>query len=66
VFNKGGLVRAQVARDAMVSLSGNATWEWHGSVSVDLAAERAGDLIVHDHVDAEIAAWSRLADAASR
>ena len=28
VFNKGGLVRAEVARDAMVSLSGNATWEW--------------------------------------
>jgi diaminopimelate epimerase len=66
VFNKGGLVRAQVARDAMVSLSGNATWEWHGSVSVDVAAEQAGELIVHGHVDAEIAAWSRLADAASR
>lgn len=66
VFNKGGLVRAEVARDAMVSLSGNATWEWRGTVTVDLAAERAGDLIVHGHCDAEIAAWAGLADAASR
>ncbi len=66
VFNKGGLVRAEVARDAMVSLSGNATWEWHGSVEVDIAAERAGDLIVHAHADAEIAAWARIADSAGR
>ena len=66
VFNKGGLVRAAVARDAMVSLSGNATWEWHGSVEVDIAAERAGDLIVHAHADAEIAAWARIADSAGR
>ncbi len=66
VFNKGGLVRAQVARDAMVSLSGNATWEWRGTVTVDLAAERAGELVVHGHADAEIAAWAGLADAASR
>ncbi len=66
VFNKGGLVRAQVARDAMVSLSGNATWEWRGSVSVDTAQARAGDLTVAAHCDAEIAAWARLADAASR
>jgi len=66
VFNKGGLVRAQVGRDAMVSLSGNATWEWRGSVAVDVAAERAGDLIVAAHADDEIAAWARIADAAGR
>jgi diaminopimelate epimerase len=66
VFNKGGLVRATVARDAMVSLSGNATWEYRGSVEVDIAAERAGDLIVHGHADDEIAAWARLVDTASR
>ena len=64
VFNAGGLVRAQVSRDAMVSLSGNATWEWRGSVEIDLAAERAGDLTVIAHADAEIAAWARVADAA--
>ena len=66
VFNKGGLVRATVAREAMVSLSGNATWEYRGSVEVDIAAERAGDLIVHGHADDEIAAWARLVDTASR
>ena len=66
VFNTGGLVRAEVARDAMVSLSGNATWEWHGSVEVDIAAERAGDLIVHRHADDEIAAWAGLVDTIDR
>ncbi len=66
VFNKGGLVRASVAQDAMVSLSGNATWEWRGSVEVDPATERAGDLIVAAHADDEIAAWAELADAAGR
>ncbi|MGP7796959.1 diaminopimelate epimerase [Sphingomonas sp. CLY1604] len=66
VFNAGGLVRATVGRDAMVSLSGNATWEWWGSIEVDLARARAGDLTVEAHADAEIAAWAALADAASR
>ncbi|RZM31887.1 MAG: diaminopimelate epimerase, partial [Sphingomonas sp.] len=32
VFNKGGLVRAQASAAAMVTLSGNATFEWSGSV----------------------------------
>ena len=66
VFNRGGLVRARVARDAMVSLSGNATWEWWGSVEVDPVTEIAGALSVVAHADAEIAAWARLADAAGR
>ena len=66
VFNKGGLVRAVVAEDAMVSLSGNATWEWRGSVDIDLMTEQAGNLRVEGHADAEIAAWAQLADAASR
>ncbi len=66
VFNKGGLVRAEVRRDAMVSLSGNATWEYRGSVEVDIAAERAGDLIVSGHADDEIAAWARLIDTTAR
>jgi diaminopimelate epimerase len=65
VFNRGGLVRATVARDAMVSLSGNATWEWWGSTEVDPVAGTAGDLRVVAHADAEIAAWARLADAAA-
>ncbi|MCU6455875.1 diaminopimelate epimerase [Sphingomonas sp. A2-49] len=66
VLNRGGLVRATVARDAMVSLSGNATWEWWGSVEVDPATGNAGGLTVAAHADAEIAAWARLADAAGR
>jgi diaminopimelate epimerase len=66
VFNKGGLVRASVTQDAMVSLSGNATFEWWGSVSVDVAHEQAGDLVVARYADDEIAAWAGLADAASR
>lgn len=59
VLNRGGLVRARVAADAMVTLHGNATWEWEGEVDVDLAAARAGDLAVLRRHDAEIAAWSR-------
>ncbi|WP_267397558.1 diaminopimelate epimerase [Sphingomonas sp. GC_Shp_1] len=65
VFNKGGLVRASVSEAAMVSLSGNATWEWEGSVEVDLASGRAGDLAIARHHDAEIAAWSAVAEAAA-
>jgi diaminopimelate epimerase len=66
VFNKGGLVRARVGRDAMVQLSGNATWEWAGSVDVDLAAAVAGNLDVHRHFDDEIAAWAKIADGVNR
>ncbi|MBI0476089.1 diaminopimelate epimerase [Sphingomonas sp. MA1305] len=66
VFNRGGLVRAEVGEDAMVQLSGNASWEWRGAIVVDPAAARAGDLIVRQHFDDEIAAWARVADAASR
>ncbi len=64
VLNRGGLVRARAAADAMVTLYGNATWEWEGEVIVDLAQARAGDLRVLRHHDAEIAAWAQVADAA--
>ena len=63
VFNRGGLVRARAAADAMVTLCGNATWEWEAEVTIDLPAARAGDLRVLRHMDAEIAAWARIADA---
>lgn len=59
VLNRGGLVRARVGTDAMVTLHGNATWEWEGEVDVDLATARAGDLTVERRHDAEVAAWSR-------
>lgn len=64
VFNRGGLVRARAGRDAMVTLRGNATWEWEGTAEIDLLHARAGDLRVARHMDAEIAAWARVADAA--
>ena len=64
VRNRGGLVRARATAAAMVTLHGNATWEWDGVVEVDLARARAGDLRVLRHHDAEIAAWARVADAA--
>lgn len=64
VLNRGGLVRARATAAAMVTLHGNATWEWEGVVEVDLAQARAGDLRVLRHYDDEIAAWARVADAA--
>lgn len=57
VFNKGGLVRAEAAADGMVTLSGNATYEWAGSVEVDLASERAFDLVIAQRFDKECDAW---------
>ena len=60
VFNKGGLVRAQASEAAMVTLSGNATFEWSGSIDVDLATAVASDLVVTRRYDIEIAAWAGL------
>jgi diaminopimelate epimerase len=64
VLNKGGLVRASAETDGMVSLSGNATWEWEGSAEIDLDRAIAGDVIVTRHCNEEIAAWAQIADAA--
>jgi diaminopimelate epimerase len=60
VRNRGGLVRARAGADAMVTLHGNATWEWEGSVTVDPARGVAGELTVEHHAAAEIAAWTRV------
>ncbi|KQM49038.1 diaminopimelate epimerase [Sphingomonas sp. Leaf208] len=60
VFNKGGLVRAEASEAAMVTLSGNATFEWTGSVEVDLDTAIASDLVVTRRHDDEIAAWAGL------
>jgi diaminopimelate epimerase len=62
VFNRGGLVRGQAESDGMVSLSGNATFEWEGSVEVDSARNLAGQLTVDRHLDAEIAAWAAVVE----
>jgi diaminopimelate epimerase len=60
VLNRGGLVRAVATEAAMVTLSGNATFEWRGEVSVDAAAGIAHDLVVTERFDAEIAAWDAV------
>ena len=62
VFNKGGLVRAEAGADGMVTLSGNATVEWSGSVEVDLESGESGtrDLVIAQRHDEEIAAWETL------
>jgi diaminopimelate epimerase len=62
VFNRGGLVRGQAESDGMVSLSGNATFEWQGSAEVDAARSLAGELTVDRHLDAEIAAWAAVVE----
>lgn len=65
ILNKGGLVRAEAARDGMVSLSGNATFEWEGSAEIDAARGIAGALEIASHHNDEIAAWGGVAEAAS-
>lgn len=57
VFNRGGLIRAQAGADGMVRLSGNATFEWVGSVEIDLATRTAGPVSVTRRHDDEVAAW---------
>ncbi|MBB3695779.1 diaminopimelate epimerase [Sphingomonas sp. BK580] len=64
VYNRGGLVRARAGADAMVTLHGNATWEWEGSVTVDPTRGVAGELVVERHHPDEIAAWARVVEAA--
>lgn len=60
VFNRGGLVRAGVDAGRIVTLSGNATFEWEGSAEVDLAGGQAGDVRVERRFGAEIGAWEAL------
>lgn len=58
VRNRGGFVRASASADGMVTVSGNATFEWAGSAEVDLARGTAGDVQVTRHFNEEIAAWA--------
>jgi diaminopimelate epimerase len=64
ILNKGGLVRAEAGGDGMVSLSGNATFEWEGSAEIDPARGIAGAVAIAGHHNDEIAAWARVAEAA--
>jgi len=60
VFNPGGLVRASAEADGMVTIAGNATFEWDGEIEIDLASGAATELTVTARRDAEVAAWAAL------
>ncbi|UVO50316.1 diaminopimelate epimerase [Sphingomonas sp. SUN019] len=62
VRNRGGMIRARADADGMVTLNGNATFEWDGAVSVDLATGIAGDLTIARWRNDEIAAWAAVVD----
>lgn len=58
VWNRGGPVRARAAEDLVVTLSGNATFEWEGEAEIDLDAGRARGLTTLGRFDEEVAAWA--------
>lgn len=60
VRNRGGLVLARAGEDGMVTLWGNATWEWRGTVEVDLSSGMAGGLAVEERFAGEVAAWEAV------
>ncbi|MBA4049201.1 MAG: diaminopimelate epimerase [Sphingomonas sp.] len=62
VYNAGGLVRAEASAEGMVTLCGNATFEWAGSAEVDVARGLAGDLVIDRWYNDEIAAWAGVID----
>jgi diaminopimelate epimerase len=57
VFNKGGLVRGRATPERVVTISGNATVLWEGSIEVDPATGTASDLMITRRRDDEAAAW---------
>ena len=50
----------------LVTIQGNATFEWDGEVTVDPAAGTAHDLVVTCHRATEVAAWQRVVDEIER
>jgi diaminopimelate epimerase len=58
VFNKGGLVRGSAQPGGMVTILGNATFEWDGAIDVDPATGAVGPLEVIARRDDESAAWT--------
>jgi diaminopimelate epimerase len=57
VRNKGGLVRARADEDAMVTLFGNATFEYEGRAEIDLATGTVRAFDMGELRADEIAAW---------
>ena len=60
VLNKGGMVRALATADALVTIEGNATYEWAGRIEVDPATGAAAAPVIARRFDEEIAAWEAL------
>lgn len=61
VFNPGGRVRARAEGPAggdMVTIAGNATFEWDGVIEIDPATGAAGALRVVRRREDEVAAWA--------
>ena len=60
VFNRGGMVRAKADADGVVTIAGNATFEWNGEIDVDTATGIAGALRIVGRRDEEVAAWEAM------
>lgn len=63
VFNKGGLVRGSATAPeagAMVTIEGNATFEWDGTIEIDLERGVASELEVTARRGDEVAAWNAV------
>ena len=58
VLNRGGLVRGMATADGMVTIEGNATFEWSGSIAVDPDGGGARDLVIDTVFADETAAWT--------
>ena len=59
VFNKGGRVRGLAHDDGMVEISGNATWQWRGSIEADPESGTIGDLRIDGRFVSEEDAWAQ-------
>ncbi len=55
VLNRGGRVRARAEENGSVTLAGNATWDWEGTVEVSDGV--ASGLVVTRRYEDEVGAW---------
>ncbi|URW75064.1 diaminopimelate epimerase [Sphingomonas donggukensis] len=68
VRNPGGFVRGTATAPqagAVVTIAGNATFEWDGAIDIDLATGAPGPLTITRRRDDEVAAWAAVAVPAS-
>ncbi|MFD1033074.1 diaminopimelate epimerase [Sphingomonas hankookensis] len=60
VFNRGGMVRAKAEVGDVVTIAGNATFEWDGEVEVDPVSGALGPLRILGRREDEVAAWEAM------